>query len=79
MADQDKWEVDYDGEVGTFFDAISDEKESKNDRKNPVSMRGGGTNEVEYQSGKFVPISNGKINTTKKGQLYADIFHRGIK
>ena len=26
VVDQNKWEVDYNGEVGTFFDTIADQK-----------------------------------------------------
>ena len=37
---KDKWEVDSDGEVGPFFDAIADEKEFGDVRDNPVSMGG---------------------------------------
>ena len=60
--DQDKWEVGYDGEVGPFFNEISDEKYFDDGRKKPVSMGEEGTTEVEYQVGKFISISNGKIN-----------------
>ena len=44
-----------------------------------MSMVGEGHVEAEYQSGKFIPISYEKIDETKKDNLYADIFHRGIK
>ena len=47
VEDQDKWEVDSDGEVGPFFDAIAYEKYFDHDRENPVSMRGEGATEVE--------------------------------
>ena len=51
---KDKWEVDYDGDVGLFFYAIADEKEFDDSRDNLVSMVGEGHFEVEYQAGKFV-------------------------
>ena len=40
MADQDKWEVDSDGEAGSFFDSNAYEKEFDDKRENPVSMGG---------------------------------------
>ena len=39
-ADQDKWEVDSDGEVGPFFNTIADEKGFDNVRENTVSKGG---------------------------------------
>ena len=39
-----------------------------------MSMGGEGHVEVEYKAGKFVPLSNEKINTMKKDSFYADIF-----
>ena len=65
MADQDKWEVDPDGEVGPILDAISDEREYDDDIYNPVFMEGKGYNEVKYQSGKFVKLSNCDVDATK--------------
>ena len=41
-ADKEKQEVDYDGEVGTFFYAIVDEKGFDGDRENNASMGGEG-------------------------------------
>ena len=76
--DQDKWEVDSDEEVGTFFYAISDEKYFGGDIDNPVSMGGEENNEVKYQSGKFVPLSKYKIDAMKNYQLCADILQREI-
>ena len=52
--DKFKWEVDYDGDVGTFFDAIAYEKEFDEDRENPVSMGGDGHVGVQDQAGKFI-------------------------
>ena len=46
--DGDKCEVDSDGDVGTFFDSIEDEKEFDYNRENPVSMEGEGHVEVKY-------------------------------
>ena len=66
MADQNKWEVDSDGEVGSILDAISDEREYDDDRDNPVSTEGKVYNEVKYQSGKFVKLSNHDVGATKK-------------
>ena len=77
MADQDKGEVDSDGEVGPILDAIADKREFNDDRDNPVSMEGKGYNEVKDQSGKFVKISNRDIDAMKKYQLYADRLQRG--
>ena len=78
-ADKYKWEVDYDGEVSPFFDAIADEKEFNDVRENPVSMGGKGDLEAEDQAGKFVPLSNDKIDEMKKDDFYADILQREIK
>ena len=44
--DKDKWEVYSDGEVGTFFDAISDKEKFDDYRENTVSTRGEGHVEV---------------------------------
>ena len=77
VADQDKGEVDYDGEVGPILDAISYEMEFDNDRDNPVSMEGKGYNEVKDQSGRFVKLSNRDIDATKKYKFYADRLQRG--
>ena len=79
VADEDKWEVDSDGEVGPFFDAIADEKEFDDGRESPVSMGGEGATEVKDQAGKFVPLSNNNINAMKKDQLYTEILQRGVK
>ena len=76
--DQDKWEVDSDVGVGPLFGGISDEKYFDDDRDNPVFMGWEGTTEVKYQVGKFVPLSNYKIDAINKYQLYTDILHRGI-
>ena len=38
--DKYKWEVDYVGKFGTFFDDIADEKDFDDGRENPVSMGG---------------------------------------
>ena len=38
MADKEKWEVNYDGEVGTFLGAIADDKEFEYVRDKPVPM-----------------------------------------
>ena len=35
--------------------------------------------EVKDQAGKFVPISNGKIDATKKEKFYDEILKRGKK
>ena len=35
--------------------------------------------EVKDKAGKFVSLSNEKINTMNKEDKYAGIFHRGIK
>ena len=40
MADQGKWGFDYNWGGGTFFGAISDEKEFKDNIYYPVSMGG---------------------------------------
>ena len=77
MADQDKWEVDSNGEVGPILDAISDEREYDEDRDNPVSTEGKGYNEVKYQSGRFVKLSNRDIDATKKYKFYSDRLQRG--
>ena len=77
--DQDKWEVDYDGEVGTFFNAIVDEKYFDDERGNPVYLQGEKAIEVEDQSGNFVPLLNYNIDAMKKDQFYADSLKRGIK
>ena len=71
--------VDYDGDVGPFFDAIADEKEFGDDRDNTVSMGGEGHVGVEDQDGKFVLLSIDKIDATKKDGFYAGILQRGIK
>ena len=49
--DKDKWEVDYDGGVGPFFDATAYDKEFDDDRENPVSRVGEGNIGVKYQAG----------------------------
>ena len=72
--DQDKWEVEYDGEVGTFYDAIADKKEFDGDRENIASMVGEGHDEVEDKYNRFVPVLNDNINAMKKGILNDDIF-----
>ena len=77
MADQDKGEVDSDGEVGPILYAIADEREFDNDRDNHVSMEGKGYNEVKYQSGRFVKLSNRDIDATKKYKFYSDRLQRG--
>ena len=46
VADQDKWQVDSDGETSPFFDFITDLKEFDDYRDKPVSMGGLGANEV---------------------------------
>ena len=33
--------------------------------------------EVGYQSGKFVPLLNGDIDTMNKYQIYAEFFREG--
>ena len=50
-----------------------------NDMDNHVSMGGEGHAEVKDQAMKFIPLSNGEIDATKKDQLYAEILQRGIK
>ena len=35
--------------------------------------------EVEYQSGKFIPLSNNKIDAMNKDNFYARILQREIK
>ena len=77
--DKDKWEVDYDGEFSPFFDAISNKKNFDDNRYNPVYMVGEGHFEVEDQAGKFVSLSNDKIDVMEKDDLYAEILQRGIK
>ena len=42
-------------------------------------MGGEGATEFEYQAGKFVPLSNYKINEMNKYQFYADLLQREIK
>ena len=42
-------------------------------------MVGQGHFEVEYQAGKFVPLSNDKIDAIKKRYFYDVIFQIGIK
>ena len=42
-------------------------------------MVGEGHVEVKDQAVKFIPLSNGEIDATKKDQLYAEILQRGIK
>ena len=79
MADQDKWEVDSYGEVGPFFDSIVDEKYVEDNRENTVSMGGEINVEVEYQSRKFVILSNDKIDEIKKDGFYDEVLHRIIK
>ena len=44
-----------------------------------MSVGGGVHVEVEYQAGKFVPLSNENIDSMKEGDIYDDIFHRFIK
>ena len=44
-----------------------------------MSVGGEEHDEVGYQVGKFVPISNHKIDTMKKDYFYAEIFEIGIK
>ena len=65
--------------VVPFFDAIADEKEFNDDRENLVSTGGEGHVEVKNQAGKFVPLSNDKIDATKKANFYAALLQRGIK
>ena len=74
--DKDKWEVDYDGKIGPFFNAITNEKDFDNVRENPVPMGGEGHAEVKYQAGEFVLLSNDKIDDTKKAYLCMLIFFR---
>ena len=69
--DKDKWEVDYVGDVGLFFDTIVYEKEFDDDRENPMSMGGEVHVEVEDQYGKFILLSNDNIDAMKKDDLYA--------
>ena len=64
--DHDKWEIDSDGKVDPFFNAIVDVTSFDNVRENHVSMRGEGRIEVGYQAGEFVLISNHKIYAMKK-------------
>ena len=77
--DKYKREVDCDVEVAPFLDAIANEKDFDDNRENPVYMVGEGNVEVEDQSGKFVPISNYKIDATEKDNFYDEIFQKGIK
>ena len=72
--DKDKCEVDYDGKIGPFFNAITNEKDFDNVRENPVPMGGEGHAEVKYQAGEFVLLSNDKIDDTKKAYLCMLIF-----
>ena len=51
--DQEKWEVDYDGEVGPFFDAITEGKDFDNKKENPLSTGGEGHAEIKDQDGIF--------------------------
>ena len=44
-----------------------------------MSMGGEGPVEVEDQAGKFVLLSNEKIDAMNKDYLYAEILQRGIK
>ena len=44
-----------------------------------MSVGGGVHVEVEYQAGKFVPLSNENIDSMKKDFFCTDIFQRGIK
>ena len=60
-----------------LFDEIADEKDSDNDRDNPVSMVGEGHVEVEDQSGRFVPILNDNINAMKRDDFCSEIFIEG--
>ena len=77
-ADQYKWEVNYDGGVGTLFVAITDKKGFDDDRENLVSMEGQLQAEVEDQSGKFFPFLNDDSNEMKKYQFYAGILYKRI-
>ena len=77
--DKDKWEFDSDGESGPLFDTIADDKEFDNYRENTVSMGGEINVEVEYQSRKFVILSNDKIDEIKKDGFYDEVLHRIIK
>ena len=61
-ADKDKWEVDYDEEVGNCFGAIEYEEEFDHYKENPMSIVGEVHAEVEYQAGKFALISKDKID-----------------
>ena len=79
VSDQDKWEVDSGGGVGKILGVIADEKEFDNDRDNTVSMVEEVHAEVEDQDGRFVLVSNNKIDTMKKDQLCADILKIRIK
>ena len=71
------WEVDYDGDTGTFFGAISDEKDIYDNRDNSVPMGGEVHVEVEYQSGDFILLSDNKINATKKDKFMLSLFRLG--
>ena len=78
MAYQEKWEVNYDGGVGTLFVAITDKKGFDDDRENLVSTKGQLQAEVEDQSGKFFPFLNDDSNEMKKYQFYAGILYKRI-
>ena len=77
MADKEKWEVNSDGQIGTFLGEISDDKDFEYDRDNHVTMIWEGTNEVEYQYVEFILLSNNKNCVMMKYQAYADILQRG--
>ena len=77
--DKYKQEVNYDGKVGHFSDAIANENDFSNDIDNPFSMGGQGHVEVEDQSRNFVPISNDYIDTLKNYGFYSDILQIVIK
>ena len=55
-SDKEKWEVYSEGVVGSFFNAISDDKYFEDDRDNPVYMGGERHAGVEDQAGKFVML-----------------------
>ena len=60
------------------FFAIADEKEFEDVRDNPVSVGGEVHVEKEYQSGKFVTISNDKIDLSNEDNLCDKLIHIGI-
>ena len=62
VANKDKLDNDSDGGVDPFFNDIADKKVFEDGRDNPVSMEGEGHVETEVQYGKFVPLSNDKID-----------------